>query len=102
MRAIRFLAGVEADLDEAVSWFDREGELGAAEHFLSEFRVTVDRIATHGHIYRKSHGAFRHLKFPRFSYLAFFREEDDTFVIALVINAARNPALIQALLATRR
>ena len=97
MRPVRFSPHVETDLDDAVAWFDRR-QAGLGDRFLSEFRVAVGGIAQTGHVLRKVYGEFRHVKFPSFSYFAYFRDDGDGFYVLLVINAARDPALIQKLL----
>jgi hypothetical protein len=100
MRPVRFAPAVGDDLAEAVTWYDRDG-YGAGERFLGEFRVLVGQVASFGHVVRKSYGEFRHLKFPGFPYLLHYREDGDAFFVALVINAARDPALVRQLLAER-
>ncbi len=100
MRSVRFSPEVETDLTQAVTWYDRQ-ERGLGDHFLAEFRTTVGRIASIGGAVRKSHGEFRHLKFDRFPYFAYFRDDGGGFYVALVVNAARHPALVSRLLRER-
>ena len=101
MRPVAFSPSVAIDLDAAVAWYDRR-QPGLGDRFLLEFRVSVGRIAQAGSTVRKVHGEFRHLKFEGFPYLIFFREDGDGFYVALVIGAARDPAVILKLLAERR
>ena len=102
MSPVRLSPEVEGDLSAAVAWFDSQLEPQAANRFLAEFRDAVGIIAAHGHVYRRLPGGFRHLKFKRFSWLVFYRDTDDGFLVVLVVNAARNPSLIQTLLGQRR
>jgi plasmid stabilization system protein ParE len=100
MRPVAFSPRVETDLDDAVAWYDRQ-QSGLGDRFLSEFRASVSRIAQVGSALRKVHGEFRHLKFDGFPYLIYFRDDREGFYVALVINAARDPALILRLLEDR-
>ena len=100
MRSVAFAPDVEFDLDEAVAWYDRR-QTGLGDRFLADFRITIVRIANTGQALRKVHGEFRHLKFNNFPYLAYFRDDGDGFYVTLVINAAREPALVLRLLGER-
>jgi plasmid stabilization system protein ParE len=102
MWPVRFLSEVESDLDEAVAWYDRAGESRTADAFLAEFRGILGTIAAHGQVFRRQPSGFRYLNLKRFPYLVFYRDEGDGFVVVLVVNAARNPALIRTLLGQRR
>jgi plasmid stabilization system protein ParE len=100
MRPVSFSPRVASDLADAVAWYDRQ-QPGLGDRFLSEFRAAAGRIAQVGSAVRKVHGEFRHLKFESFPYLVYFRDDGDGFYVALVINAARDPALILKLLGER-
>lgn len=101
MRAVRFHTLVETDLDEAVAWYDAQ-QMGLGDRFLGEFRDAVGTIARIGHVFRRPDGVYRHIKLERFPYLVFFREDEESFLVILVINAARDPAFISGLLHDRR
>ncbi len=100
MSSVRFSPGVEIDLDQAVAWYDRQ-ERGLGDRFLDAFRTTVDKSGSVGGSLRKSHGEFRHLKFDRFPYFAYCRDDGGGFYVTLVVNAARSPALVSQLLRAR-
>lgn len=101
MRAVSFAPEIEADLYEAVAWFNEQGP-DLAGRFLTEFRSTVDRIARIGSALRKAHGEFRHLKFEGFSYFVYFRDDGAGFYVTLLIDGSRDPALVLRLLQARR
>jgi toxin ParE1/3/4 len=101
MQSVRFHPRVESDLDSAAAWYDRR-DRGQGDRFLSEFRATAGTIAEIGRVFRRGADGYRHLKLASFPYLVYFREDDAGFVVVLVINAARDPALIQSILGERR
>ena len=101
MRPVRFSPFVLDDLADAASWYDRQ-QSGVGDRFLAEFRKTAGKIAGIGLVLRRSYGEFRHLKTHGFPYLVYYREDAEGFFVALVVNAARDPALIRQLLAERR
>ena len=100
MHAVRFHPRIESDLDDATGWYDAQIP-GLGDRFLAEFRETAGKIADIGHVFRKTDGAYRHLKLPSFPYLVYFRDTAEGFVVVLVINAAREPAFVQSLLGER-
>jgi hypothetical protein len=100
MVPVRFLSAIESDLDDAVAWYDRQ-QTGLGDGFLSGFHSVVRQIAEYGHVFRRV-GNFRHLKVSGFPYLVFYREDADGFTVVLLIDATRDPALIQRLLGERR
>jgi hypothetical protein len=101
MRPIRFHLRVESDLDDATAYYD-EQQTGLGDSFLAEFRATTGMIANIGQVFRKADGPYRHLKLASYPYLVYYREDTAGFIVTLVINAAREPALIQSLLGERR
>lgn len=100
MHAVRFHPRVESDLDDATAWYDAQSR-GLGDRFLAEFRATAGQIADIGHVFRRTDGAYRHLKLSSFPYLVYFRDSGGGFLVVLVINAAREPAFIQSLLGER-
>ena len=101
MRSVRFHARIEFDLARAVAWYDRE-QPGLGDRFLGEFRDATHQIAVAGHVLRRPDGVHRHLKLRSFPYLVFFREDGTDFIVLLVVNAVRDPALISNFLDDRR
>lgn len=100
MRPVRFHPRVEADLDDAVAWYDGL-QRGLADQFLSEFRELTGKISEFGGVFRQPDGVHRHLQLLGFPYLVFYREDGSDFLVMLVINAARSPALIESILNER-
>jgi len=101
MRPVRFHPRIETDLDDATAYYDAR-QRGLGDRFLSEFRATVGIVSEIGHIFRQVHGPYGHLKFTTFPYFVYFRPDGEGFLVMLVINAAREPVLIQNLLDNRR
>jgi plasmid stabilization system protein ParE len=100
MRPVRFHPRVEADLDDAVAWYDGQ-QCGLGDQFISEFREIAGKISKFGSVVRQPDGIHRHLQLPGFPYLIFYREDGSDFLVMMVINAARSPALIESILGER-
>lgn len=101
MRPVRFHTRVEADLADATAYYDGQRK-GLGDSFLAEFRTTTGTIANIGHVFRPTAGPYRHLKLASYPYFVYYREDGDGFIVTLVINASREPGLIQTLLGERR
>jgi hypothetical protein len=96
MRPVRFHARIEADLDDAIAWYDGQ-QRGLGDRFISEFRAVARKVAEVGHVVRQADGVHRHLMLANFPYSVYFRDDGEGFMVLLVINAAREPALIQGI-----
>ncbi len=99
---IRILPPVLDDLVEACDWYDREAYPGLGERFEQTFYAALDTIQQRGGSFRKAHGSFRKLLLKPFPYLVYFQRHEKTWIITLVIHAARDPQLRDELLTLRR
>lgn len=102
MKEIRILPAVLHDIAEAAAWYDEEGYAGLGDQFTGTFYACLQKIQRDGEIYRTVHGEFRRIWIRPFPYAVFFRLHCDTWIVSLVIHAARRPRLVRDLLRERR
>ncbi len=102
MREIRIIPAVLLDIAEAADWYDREGYAGLGDRFIDTFYANLPRILRCGDIYRTVHLDFRKVIIQPFPYSVYFRLHEDTWIVTLVVHAARRPDLARSILADRR
>ncbi len=74
------------DLDDAVAWYESKKE-GLGIDFLLEFYDEFTYIENNPRIYQVVYGEFRRFQMKRFPYLAFYRIDDRTSYMRVVIVA---------------
>ena len=102
MSELRILPQVAQDIASAARWYDQNAYDGLGDRFTETFYACLPDLCERGRIYRTVHSDFRRILLPRFPYAVFFRYYSELLIVTLVIHAARDPALIQSLLKTRR
>ncbi|MFT4176337.1 MAG: type II toxin-antitoxin system RelE/ParE family toxin [Luteolibacter sp.] len=102
MKALRLLPDILHDIAAAAEWYDENGYGGLGERFIDVFYGYVPKIQQHGEIYRVIYRDFRKVLLQPFPYILYYRLHEDTWVIALVIHAARDPGVTRKLLNRRR
>jgi plasmid stabilization system protein ParE len=89
--AIEAEAAVEADVEAAFNWYERE-EPGLGFEFLEELRGGYQRILDHPFGYQDLRSGIRRTLTRRFPYAIYFSVERETIVILAVLSTARDPA----------
>jgi len=85
---VRSLA--EADLEEAVGWYDDQ-RAGLAERFLADVDRTFERIRERPRQFPEMSGAVRRALLHTFPYAVYFRASDEVVVILAVLPLKRHP-----------
>lgn len=101
MREILILPPVLEDLEAAAAWYDNEGYAGLGERFLTSFYAALSQIQQDGERYRTVYQDFRKILIRPFPYSVFYRLHSETWIVTLVIHAARNPKLARTFLRKR-
>jgi hypothetical protein len=102
MKEIRILPAVLHDINEAALWYDREGYPGLGDRFIGAFYACLPRIQQDGEVFRAVYRDFRKMLIRPFPYTIFYRLCADTWIVTLVIHAARRPQLARHLLTERK
>lgn len=102
MREILILPEVLQDIAEAAEWYDGDGYRGLGDRFVATFYSLLTEIQKNGEIYRKVYLDFRKVLIRPFPYSVFYRLQEETWLVTLVINAARHPILTRRILQNRR
>ena len=86
--AIEAELAVEADVEAAFNWYERE-EPGLGFEFLEELRAAYQRILDHplGYLRR----GIRRTLTRRFPYAVYFSIEETIIVVVAVLSTARDP-----------
>lgn len=92
MASVRLLRRAEADLDEAVAWYEARSPF-AARRFRGAVTAALDRIAAMPEMYAPTDGASRICPVRKSQYLIVYRYEpavDEVVVVALA-HASQDP-----------
>jgi len=101
MKDIRVLPDVLGDLSDAADWYDKEGYQGLGDRFLAAFQAHLTEIQKQGEINRIVYFEFGKILLRPFPYKLFYRLHEETWMVVLVIHAAREPGEIKELLSNR-
>ena len=101
MRDVRILSDILEDIHEAAAWYDEEGYVGLGDRFIATFQTYLPTIRDNGGIHRIGYHEFRKILLRPFPYTVFYRLHADTWIVTLVIHAARDPRHIRKLLRKR-
>jgi hypothetical protein len=101
MKGLHILPAVLQDIAEAAAWYDRDGHTGLGDHFIASFYSYLPQIQKDGIIHRKIYSKFHKIIIRPFPYSVYYRHHEDSWIITLVIHAARRPGLIKHLLQKR-
>ena len=88
--AIEAELAVEADVEAAFNWYERE-EPGLGFEFLEELRAAYQRILAHPLGYQDLRLGIRRALTRRFPYAVYFSIEEDIIVILAVLSTGRDP-----------
>ena len=88
--AIEAELAVEADVEAAFNWYQRE-EPGLGFEFLEELRDAYQRILDHPFAYQDLRSGIRRALTRRFPYAIYFSIEGEIIVIVAVLSTARGP-----------
>ena len=88
--AIEAELAVEADVEAAFNWYERE-EPGLGFEFLEELRAAYQRILDHPLGYQDLRRGIRRTLTRRFPYAVYFSIEENIIVIVAVLSTARDP-----------
>ena len=102
MKDIQILPAVLQDIAEAAAWYDEDCYAGLGDRFIATFYNYFPIIRENGSIYRRAYLDFRKVIIQPFPYSLFYRLHTDTWIIALVIHAARRPSLERRILRERK
>jgi hypothetical protein len=102
MKDIRILPAVLQDIAEAAAWYDEDGYAGLGDRFIATFYSFLSLIGESGSIYRTAYSDFRKVIIQPFPYFVYYRLHEDTWIITLVIHAARRPSLAKKILRKRK
>lgn len=101
MRGIHILPAVLQDVVEAAKWYDKEGYPGLGDRFAGTFYDALLHIQRNGEIHRVVFDRFRKVLIRPFPYSVFYRLQEEVWIVALVMHAARRPTLAKAALRER-
>lgn len=102
MRDIRILPAVLEDIAEAAAWYDEDRSSGLGDRFIATFYSYLRDIQENGGIYRKAYLDFYKVLIRPFPYSVFYRLHEETWIVTLVIHAARRPILARRILRERK
>lgn len=102
MREIRILPAVLQDVAEAAAWYDEQKYPGLGDRFLDTFYASLSHIQQDGEIYRAAYQDFRKILIRPFPYSVYYRLHSNTWIVTLVMHAARKPSTARALLRGRK
>ncbi len=88
--AIEAEPAVEADVEAAFNWYERE-EPSLGFEFLDELRAAYQRIHDHPFGYQDLRSGIRRALTRRFPYAIYFSIEGSVIVIVAVLSTARDP-----------
>ena len=88
--AIEAEIAVEADVEAAFNWYERE-EPGLGFEFLEELRAAYQRILDSPLGYQDLRQGIRRALTRRFPYAVYFSIEENIIVIVAVLSTARDP-----------
>ena len=88
--AIEAERAVEADVEAAFNWYERE-EPGLGFEFLEQLRAAYQRILDHPLGYQDLRLGIRRALTRRFPYAVYFSIEENIIVIVAVLRTARDP-----------
>ena len=80
----------EADLEDAVRWYEDE-RAGFTERFLADVARTFDRIRERSLQFPTVRGDVRRALLHTFPYAVYFSAQDDEVVVLAVLHLRRNP-----------
>ena len=89
------------DAAAAFAWYEAAA-VGLGHEFLRCYFAAVAIVQREPLLFRKVHRDFRRVLLGRFPYAVYFRIEEQTVVIFLLIHGARNPTLIRRTLRERK
>lgn len=87
---VRFLAPAQRELDDAVSWYNRQAA-GLGQEFLDELDRAVRRAVTYPVAYPEIEPGIRRCQLARFPYGLIYGVDDETLVIVAVAHLHRRP-----------
>jgi plasmid stabilization system protein ParE len=87
---IEFLAAAEAELLEAVDYYNRQSE-GLGFEFAAEIRRTLDRIARHPQAWAPLSRRTRRCRTNRFPYGVIYQLRGGTLLVVAVMHLGREP-----------
>ena len=102
MRQVRIFPAVLQDVAEAAAWYDEQGHVGLGDRFITAFQRGLAQIQENGAANRKSYLEFRKLLIRPFPYSLYYRLHGSTWIVVLVVHAARQPQRIKRALRTRK
>lgn len=102
MREIRVLPAVLQDIAEAAAWYDEERYAGLGDRFIETFYGYLPQIQANGEIYRQAYLTFHKILIRPFPYAVFYRCHEETWIVTLVIHAARSPDRAKRILRERK
>jgi len=88
--ALRFLPGVEADVQSGYLWYEGKST-GLGAEFLRVFYACSQELTRNPLAYPKVHRMFRRCLLRRFPYAIYFRVEEDQVIAFGLFHCARDP-----------
>ncbi len=102
MRSLRLLPAVLQDVAEAAAWYDREGYPGLGDRFVETFYASLPNLQENAMVSAMVYLGYRKILLRPFPYAVYYRLHENTWVVTLVIHAARRPTLARSLLRERK
>lgn len=91
MQVVRVRAQARDEIEEALGWY-RERSVAAAEEFLHELDVAMERIAEAPAQFLVVRGRLRRVLLHRFPYAVYYKVYPTTISIVGVIHGRRHPS----------
>ena len=91
MRGLRLYPAAIADIEAAHGWYEHQRD-GLGAEFELQLHELFERIRRTPEAFPIEHGAYRRAKLRVFPYLIFFRHDDQTVYVAMVLHMSRGPS----------
>ncbi len=90
MTPVTFLDLADAEVTEAVDWYDRQ-QHGLGNEFLRELRLTLARIQAHPETWRQISARTRRCRLKRFPYAVIYQLLPEKILVVAVPHHSRKP-----------
>lgn len=87
---VRFLKLAAQELDDAVTWYDQQGD-GLGRDFLDELDRAIRRLAAFPLSCPEIESGLRRCLVPRFPYGLIYGLEEDTIIVVAIAHLHRQP-----------
>jgi plasmid stabilization system protein ParE len=87
---VDFLAPAEAEFEDAISYYNTQGE-GLGFEFAAEVKRTLERIVQYPEAWSPLSKRTRRCRTNRFPYAVIYQTREDTILIVAIMHLSRDP-----------